>query len=270
MQVTERELLGLTLEPEKVALAVGDKLLLRAMGKLPGDRSVELSPDVLQADHLPLPRYAEFNRKTLEIAGLEATDSSRPQSLALRCDAQQASAAVEISPPVAELEIVAVTPGLPRPRSQSGTTAFWQVPPPCRLDNPCRVDNVPARVESRHLPAQPLAETANIAGTAAATGPAAPTGPIDLPLGQQVQLQAWATFRDGHREQVPGDRVALEEQSADRPTQGISTASDRWSPPTPRPASYGLGQLVRRLPESRNHSRYRPRSGKTASRSHAQ
>jgi hypothetical protein len=230
VQVTERDLLGLTLEPEKIAMSVGDKRQIRAMGKLAGDRTVELSPDVLQTDHLPLPRYAEVDRKTLEIAGMEATDAGRPQSLALHCDAQQASAAIEISPPVAELEIVVVTPSLgavtPAPSGSTspastttlagsptvagtatlaGSTTLAGTATPsgsAALAGSTTVANS-AALATTTTPA----DTATLAGTTTASGPAVPTAPIDLPLGQQVQLQAWATFRDGHREQVPGDRV---------------------------------------------------------------
>ena len=148
--VTRADFSALAFDPVRLVVPLDDTVQPRVMARVEGQRQVELSPDIVAIEKQPSPRFAAVEAKSLKVRGLRPTDSSSPQTLAVRLGNLQASAPVEV--------VVA----------------------PMRLT-------------------------------------LSPPGPIDLPLGQMMRLNGWATYSGGRRVLVPAERLdwhAAEESAA--------------------------------------------------------
>jgi len=54
-----------------------------------------------------------------------------------------------------------------------------------------------------------------------------PAGPVDLPLGQQMRLQGWATYSGGRRVGVPPGRIRLASQAGEDSVPGLQLDGDK-------------------------------------------
>ncbi len=87
---------AIAIRPRRVVVPVDHAAPVRVMGRLEDGRQVELAPDVTEVEKAPSPRYAVLDRQTLKLRGYEPTSPSDPQRLALRYEAHEAEAPVEV------------------------------------------------------------------------------------------------------------------------------------------------------------------------------
>jgi len=94
--VTKAEVASIAIKPPSVAVPVDHSAPVRVMGRIEGDRDVELAPGVVTCEKKPSPRYADFDPTAMEIHGIWPTEKSSPQSLAFRLNKSTAEAPVEV------------------------------------------------------------------------------------------------------------------------------------------------------------------------------
>ncbi len=97
--VAKAEFTSIAIAPGSVVVPVDDTTSPQVVARVKGDdtgREVELAPDLLTCDKAPSPRYADFNVRRLELRGVMPTDSSTPQTLAMRFGPHTAKAPVEV------------------------------------------------------------------------------------------------------------------------------------------------------------------------------
>jgi hypothetical protein len=96
VSVTKADIQSIAVRPARVVVPVDHAAPVRVMGRIEGERQVELAPDLIEYDKLPSPRYADFDRRTMEVRGIQPTTDSDPQKIALRFQTHQAGASVDV------------------------------------------------------------------------------------------------------------------------------------------------------------------------------
>ena len=94
--VTRANVERIAIQPSSVVVPVDHAQGVRVMGRIEGERQIELAPDLITCEKKPSPRYADFDAQSMQVYGILPTDESSPQSLALRFEKLVDEAPVEV------------------------------------------------------------------------------------------------------------------------------------------------------------------------------
>ncbi len=94
--VTKANVGSIAIKPPSVVVPVDHSQRVRVMGRIEGERNIELAPDLISCEKRPSPRYADYDDESMQLHGILPTEPSSPQSLALRYSKLVAEAPVEV------------------------------------------------------------------------------------------------------------------------------------------------------------------------------
>ncbi len=146
--VREADLRAIAVWPPQVAVPVDHAKPVPVHGETAGGRRIELAPDRLEVEAAPSPRYARLNAATLVIHGVNPTEASDPQQLALRLGNLKDAVPVEVL--VAPLRLELTPPGpVDLPLGQMLALEAW-----ANYGNGLRVQVLPDRLAWNRQPVE--------------------------------------------------------------------------------------------------------------------